>query len=169
MIVVGFGGNVGDLEGVLPRFLQARRAMHDLGVVRSAALYRSAPIGPEQPAFYNTAVGIAAHDLEPDGLMGFLLDLERHHGRDREREVRWGPRTLDLDILVWHDRVIHTSSVQVPHPRLAARRFALAPLVDLVGPDYEIPGIGRAGEALRQVRDQDVIPVDAAWSDDDAR
>lgn len=163
MIVIGLGGNVGGDAAVRSRFIRAREALSLLGSLRSAALYRTAPIGPAQPAFLNSAVSLVVPDLVPDELVAIVLEIERLQGRDRAREERWGPRTLDLDVLVWDARVIRSPDLDVPHPRLGERRFALAPLVDVLGEDFEIPGLGRAGAALARVRDQAVEQVSETW------
>lgn len=166
-IVIGLGGNVGDEDAVVERFRQAREALAVLGALRSAPLYRTAPIGPAQPAFLNTAVLVrATPEPQPRELAETLREIERLLGRDREREVRWGPRTLDLDVLAWDDRVIRATEpggLDVPHPRVGGRRFALAPLVDLVGEDRVLPGVGRAGDALARVRDQQLELVSETW------
>jgi 2-amino-4-hydroxy-6-hydroxymethyldihydropteridine diphosphokinase len=170
-IVVGFGGNVGGEDAVIARFRQAREALAVLGDVRSAALYRTAPLGPEQPAFLNTAVRLRLEDPQPREFADTLREIERLLGRDREHEVRWGPRPIDLDILAWGigtalDRVIRASEpggIDVPHPRVGERRFALVPLADLVGEDAFIPGVGRVGDALGRVRDQQIEQISEAW------
>jgi 2-amino-4-hydroxy-6-hydroxymethyldihydropteridine diphosphokinase len=165
VIALGFGGNVGDVRA---SFVRARESIAQLGDVRSAALYRSAPIGPDQPAFFNTAIQLRDRDMQPDELIATLRELERLLGRDREREVRWGPRTIDLDVLLWDDRVIRTSELEVPHPRLAERRFALLPLIDLFGEAHVVPGPVAGmnislGELAATVRDQDVALLDEVW------
>lgn len=165
-IIIGFGGNVGGDDAVIARFRQAREAIAVLGPVRSAPLYRTAPIGPEQPAYLNTAVLLRLEDPQPRELADTLRELERLLGRQREHEVRWGPRTIDLDILAWDERVIRASEpggIDVPHPRVHERRFALAPLVDLVGEDAVLPGIGRAGDALARVRSQQLEQISEVW------
>jgi 2-amino-4-hydroxy-6-hydroxymethyldihydropteridine diphosphokinase len=170
-IVIGLGGNVGGEDAVVARFRQAREALAILGTVRSAPLYRTAPLGPDQPAFLNSAVSLRLDDPEPRAIADTLREIERLLGREREREVRWGPRTIDLDILAWGTtsdlaRVIRASEpggIDVPHPRVGERRFALAPLVDLVGEDAELPGIGRAGDALARVGDQHVELIRETW------
>jgi 2-amino-4-hydroxy-6-hydroxymethyldihydropteridine diphosphokinase len=165
-IVIGIGGNVGGEDAVIARFRQAREALAILGEVRSAALYRTAPIGPEQPAFLNTAVMLRAADLQSRELAETLREVERLLGREREREVRWGPRTIDLDVLAWDDRVIRATEpggIDVPHPRVGARRFALAPLADLVGDDHVLPGVGRIGDALERVREQQIEQISERW------
>ena len=156
MIVLGLGGNVGTEIAITGRFQRVRDALSAIGTLRCAALYRTAAIGPEQPAFLNTAIGLVAPDMQPGELLAIVRELEGLLGRERSRETRWGPRTIDLDVLVWDARVIRSPELDVPHPRLGERRFALQPLVDLVGQDFVIPGIGRAGDALARVSYQDV-------------
>lgn len=162
-LVIGLGGNVGSESAIVERFTRARAALGALGRVRQAPLYRSAPIGPAQPAFLNTAVAIEVVELDVALLMSTLLELEWLLGRDRNNEVRWGPRRIDLDVLVWGARVIHTPTLEVPHPRLGARRFALAPVVVLLGAELQIPGAGRAGDLLAQVADQECVELSIDW------
>jgi 2-amino-4-hydroxy-6-hydroxymethyldihydropteridine diphosphokinase len=159
VIVLGVGGNIGSNAEIVERFRRARDAFVTL---RSAPLYRTAAIGPDQPAFLNTAIAIELA-VEPHALITTVLAVERTCGRDRRDQLRWGPRTIDLDVLVWDDRVIALPELVVPHPRLAERRFALAPLIDLVGEAFEIPGVGPAGTALARVADQSVELIAEHW------
>ncbi|MBX3154598.1 MAG: 2-amino-4-hydroxy-6-hydroxymethyldihydropteridine diphosphokinase [Deltaproteobacteria bacterium] len=160
-IVVGFGGNLGSDAEIVARFERAREALAQLGTVRSASLYRSAAIGPEQPAFLNSAVAVAWADVQPAELIATVLEIERLAGRVRPAP-RWGPRHIDLDVLWWDAREVRTPELEVPHPRLAERRFALAPLVELLGEDVAIPGRGRAGDLLARVADQAVERI-GSW------
>lgn len=166
-IVIGIGGNVGSEDDVIARFRQAREALAILGDIRSAALYRTEPIGPEQAAFLNTAISLRVADgIQPRELAETLREIERLLGRVREREVRWGPRTIDLDVLAWDDRVIRATEpggIDVPHPRVGERRFALAPLADLCGEDFVLPGVGRVGDALERVREQQIERLSDYW------
>jgi 2-amino-4-hydroxy-6-hydroxymethyldihydropteridine diphosphokinase len=174
-LVIGLGGNVGGEEAIIARFRRAREALAMLGELRSAPLYRTEPItwppgagspaaaGPAQPAYLNTAVRLRVADLSSDELLATVRELEHLLGRDRRTEARWGPRPIDLDVLVWGGRVLRTPDLEVPHPRLAERRFALAPLVALLGEDFEIPGAGAAGALLGRVRDQGVLELAASW------
>lgn len=159
LLVVGLGGNVGDDAQIIARFRAARHALGSLGEVRAAPLYRSAAIAPGelagQPAFLNTALAVLGATGEPEAVLARLFRIERAHGRDRARERRWGPRTLDLDLLVWGARRVASDALVVPHPRLAARRFALRPVADLLGEDAVIPGApSTLGELLARVADQ---------------
>jgi len=161
-IVIGIGGNIGTDDELVERFRRARMALEALGDVRSAPLYRTAPIGPAQPAFLNTALRAQFADAQPAELLATLLEIERLLGRDRSSEARWGPRPIDLDILLWGSRVIRTPELEVPHPRLAERRFALAPLAELL-PDAEVPGHGSISRLLDRVRDQPLEIVTSTW------
>lgn len=162
-IVIGLGGNVGSFDELVARFVLAREALSALGPVRSAPLYRTAPIGPQQPAFLNSAVRLQLPDLQPAELIATVLEIERLLGRDRTRETRWGPRPIDLDVLVWGDRTIRTPELEVPHPRLGERRFALEPLVALLGPAAIVPGLGPLAPLLRRVADQQLEQLADSW------
>lgn len=161
-IVIGLGGNVGTEADILERFTYAREALAALGSVRSAPLYRTAPIGPAQPAFYNTALSLVAPEVQPRELIEILLEIERMLGRDRSAETRWGPRALDLDVLVWDDRAFRSEALEVPHPRLTERRFALAPLADLLGEAAVVAGKPLA-DWLVGVRDQEIEHLASSW------
>jgi 2-amino-4-hydroxy-6-hydroxymethyldihydropteridine diphosphokinase len=163
MIVIGLGGNVGTDAAITGRFTRVREALAAIGSVRSASLYRTAPIGPAQSAFLNTAVGLSVEEMQPEELLAIVQELEALLGRNRLIEERWGPRTIDLDVLLWDARVLRTPALDVPHPRLHERRFALQPLVDLVGEDFEIPNVGSAGDALDRVRDQQIELLSERW------
>ena len=162
-VVIGLGGNVGSFAEIVERFGHARAALAALGGVRSAPLYRSAPLGPAQAAFLNTAVCVALEAAQPAALLATLLELERQLGRARETEARWGPRRIDLDVLVWGARIVRTPELEVPHPRLAERKFALAPLVALLGAGFVVPGLATAGELVRRVDAQDCDEIAATW------
>lgn len=161
-IVVGLGGNVGGSAKIVERFVAVKQALAFYGSVRAASIYRSAPVGGiDQPAYLNSALLLAFERVQPVELLATLQELERILGRDRATETRWGPRPIDLDILVWGERTIRTASLVVPHAQLARRRFALAPLVELVGADFVVPGAGRAGALLAAVAEQDVVEIAA--------
>jgi 2-amino-4-hydroxy-6-hydroxymethyldihydropteridine diphosphokinase len=137
-VVVGLGANLGDRRATLE---QAARGLGDLGrLITTSYLYETAPVGPPQPDCLN-----AAARMTFDGglleLLERLLVLERAAGR--ERRVRWGPRTLDLDILWVRGETMQTSELTVPHSGLSVRPFALIPLLD-VAPDATDPRSGVA-------------------------
>jgi 2-amino-4-hydroxy-6-hydroxymethyldihydropteridine diphosphokinase len=163
-LVIGLGGNVGDEPAIVERFVRAREAFAEIGDVKSAALYRTAPIGPVQTAFLNTAIRVRWPDAIATEVMSTVLEIERLLGRDRRGEARWGPRKIDLDVLVWGTRIVHTPELEVPHPRLAERRFALQPLIDLVGDDTVLPGTNDTLAALeRRVTGQSLEQLQSVW------
>jgi 2-amino-4-hydroxy-6-hydroxymethyldihydropteridine diphosphokinase len=146
--VVGLGGNLGDAAATLRAALPALDALPGTRLLRASRLYRTRPWGlREQPDFVNAAA-LVATGLAPRALLDGLLSIERAFGRDRGAEAgRWGPRRLDMDLLLYGDRVVDEPGLAVPHPHLHERVFALLPLVE-VWPEAAIPGIGPAQAAL---------------------
>lgn len=135
--VIGLGANLGDRAATLR---SAVAALANLGAVLAVSdLYETAAVGPPQPDYLNAAV-LLESTLKPAGLLAELLQVERVHGR--ERRERWGPRTLDLDLLYSPDLALSEPSLTLPHPELTRRAFALAPLLD-VTPEAREPGSGR--------------------------
>jgi 2-amino-4-hydroxy-6-hydroxymethyldihydropteridine diphosphokinase len=140
---VGLGANLGDREATIRAALEALP-----GVVAVSSLRETDPVGvTDQPQYLN---GVAAleTDLSPRELLDRLLEVER--GLGRERRERWGPRTIDLDLLLYGEETIEEPGLTVPHPRLHERRFALEPLSELA-PDALIPGRGRVGDVLAEL------------------
>ena len=124
---VGLGANLGQRHEAFTRALEQMP-----GVVEAVSpRYETAPVGPPQPSFLNAAVRLRT-TLAPLALLDALLAIERALGRDRDQETRWGPRTLDLDVLLWPGRTLDEPRLHVPHPRLHDRAFALAPLLDVL-------------------------------------
>jgi len=136
---IGIGSN---LDNPIVQVRQAFRALASLPLTRCVAcspLYRSAPLGPAGQPDYTNAVAALATELAPEALWQALQDIEQTHGR--VRTVRWGPRTLDLDILLYGDLVQNGPQLVIPHPRLQERAFVLYPLQD-IAPALVIPGLG---------------------------
>ena len=127
----------------LPSPAGSPRQTLDAAILRLAELgcltarssyYETAPVGfADQPAFLNAAA-ILETNLPPETLLDHLLQIERSFGRDRSHGIPNGPRTLDLDLLLYDDLILHTSTLQIPHPRMAERAFVLVPLVE-IAPD----------------------------------
>jgi 2-amino-4-hydroxy-6-hydroxymethyldihydropteridine diphosphokinase len=137
---VGLGSNLGDREGTI------RRAAELIGAVRLSPIIETEPWGyADQPPFLNAAAELETA-LDPRQLLVHLLDVERRLGRERVGP-RWGPRTIDLDLLLYGDERISEPGLEVPHPRLRERPFVLEPLAALV-PELKIPGNGTVSEAL---------------------
>ena len=141
---VGLGSNLGDREG------QIRQAAAIVGARRLSTIDETEPWGYEdQPRFLN-AVAELETELEPRALLDLLLRVERELGRERGGP-RWGPRTIDLDLLLYGDLVVERPELTVPHPLLTARRFVLEPLSELA-PTLKIPGNGTVQEALAELQ-----------------
>ncbi len=135
--VLGLGGNIGDSRKLIAAAIDRLAAHHGIEVEAVSALYLTPPWGKiDQPAFLNAAVRIET-TLAPRALLQAALDVERKLGR--ERTERWGPRRIDIDILLFGTVEIDEPGLHVPHPRLTERAFALAPLVDVM-PDSEFAG-----------------------------
>jgi 2-amino-4-hydroxy-6-hydroxymethyldihydropteridine diphosphokinase len=135
--VLGLGGNIGDSRKVLAGALNRLARHPGIAVAAVSALYQTPPWGKtDQPPFLNAAARIET-SLTPRGLLDAVLSVERQLGR--ERSERWGPRTVDIDILIFGDEAIDEPGLHVPHPHLTERAFALAPLVDVM-PHAELSG-----------------------------
>jgi 2-amino-4-hydroxy-6-hydroxymethyldihydropteridine diphosphokinase len=137
---IGLGANLGDREGTLRTALERLARDPEIDVLAVSRLRETDPVGFEdQPRFVNAAAKLET-TLAPRALLERMLAVERSLGRVREGP-RFGPRTLDLDLLVYGDTVVDEPGLTVPHPRLAARRFVLEPLADL-DPGLAVPGRG---------------------------
>jgi 2-amino-4-hydroxy-6-hydroxymethyldihydropteridine diphosphokinase len=145
---IGLGANLGAREDTLRRAVELLGQREDLDVVAVSELRETEPVGGvEQPRFVNGAVAVETA-LAPRELLEELLEIERSLGRVRAE--RWGPRTIDLDLLLYGGQTIDEPGLRVPHPHLHERRFALEPLVEL-DPDLDIPGRGRVSDALAEL------------------
>lgn len=135
-VYLGLGSNLGNREANLRGALSALCRMGR--VVAVSALYETEPVsGPAQPSFYNAACRLEI-GLEPRPLLRFLRGVEHELGR-RPGGERWGPRPIDLDMLLYDDRVVNEEELVIPHPRLAERPFVLVPLAEIAA-DVRLPG-----------------------------
>lgn len=149
---IGLGGNLGDVPRIVREAAERLAAVPGTSGLQLSTLYRTPAWGrTDQPDFVN-AVARMDTDRAPMDLLDALLDIERTFGRRRSAlaDDHWGPRTLDLDLLLYGDAVIALPGLSVPHPRLHQRAFALVPLLEL-DPALSIPGIGAAADALAVV------------------
>jgi 2-amino-4-hydroxy-6-hydroxymethyldihydropteridine diphosphokinase len=141
---IGLGSNLGDREALI------RRAADLIGASRLSTIRETEPWGHEdQPRFLNAAAEVETR-LEPWPLLVHLLDVERRLGRERIGP-RWGPRTIDLDLLLYGDLTVDEPGLVVPHPRLLERLFVLEPLAELI-PAQKIPGNGTVRDALAKIQ-----------------
>jgi 2-amino-4-hydroxy-6-hydroxymethyldihydropteridine diphosphokinase len=159
-VAIGLGSNLGDRSH---HIADAVAALADTGpLVRVSSLYETAPIGgPKQGAYLNSVVVLDTL-LSPQDLLARCLAIEKEHGR--ERRERWGPRTLDLDILLYDDLEVSEPGLTVPHPRMTERRFVLEPLLE-AWPDAALPDGTPLTSSLTLVSDQKVRKVETLVTD----
>lgn len=142
---VGLGANLGPREVTLLRAADLLAAADGVEVVAVSQLRETDPVGVvEQPPFLNGAIALDT-SLSPRAVLELLLEIEEELGRVRGE--RWGPRTVDLDLLVYGDERVDEDGLHVPHPRLHERRFALEPMAEL-DPELVIPGLGSVSALL---------------------
>lgn len=147
MVYLSLGGNLGDRAGYLTAAIDALNALSGVRVVRVSGMYETAPVGPiDQPSFLNLAAEIETV-LEPLELLNAVKEIERLLGR-RPRQ-RWGPREIDIDIILWEDRVVETAELIVPHREFRQRAFVLRPLEELA-PEAVDPVTGLTVQALAE-------------------
>jgi 2-amino-4-hydroxy-6-hydroxymethyldihydropteridine diphosphokinase len=146
---VGLGANLGDRERTILDAVSLLAAEDWIDVVAVSELHETDPVGMlDQPRFLNGAAALET-TLPPRQLLERLLAIERRLGRTRDG-TRWGPRTIDLDLLLYDAEEVDEPGVRVPHPRLHERRFALEPLAEL-DPRLVVPGRGRVDVLLREL------------------
>jgi 2-amino-4-hydroxy-6-hydroxymethyldihydropteridine diphosphokinase len=156
---IGLGSNRSDPHAQLDAALTAMSALPSTRLAAVSPRYWTDPVGdPDQPEFLNAVVALET-GLEPLVLLGELQRIEKDQGRDREPGRRWGPRTIDLDLLVFGTETIDTAELTVPHPRMSERAFVLRPLVD-VSPVLEVPGAGPVQSLLARVDTAGVRPAE---------
>lgn len=142
-VFIGIGSNIGDKEENIKRALDLIRES-GISVREVAPLYRTDPVGYQEQDWFLNTVAVIETVLPPRELLAALMEIENKMGR--KRTVRWGPRVVDLDILLYGDVTLNTPDLQVPHPRMLERAFVMAPLADL-RPDMALPG-GRTAAQL---------------------
>jgi 2-amino-4-hydroxy-6-hydroxymethyldihydropteridine diphosphokinase len=157
LVAIGLGANLGDARAALAWALQQLQAHPRVTLRQVSSLYRTRPVEAEGPDYLN-AVALLHTSLEPEALLRLLQDLELQAGR--ERPYRHAPRTLDLDLLLYGQRVLNSATLTLPHPRMHQRRFVLAPLAELA-PDRPVAGGGTAHAAAERLEDQSMEVVSA--------
>lgn len=155
-VFVGLGANLGDPVATVNAALQALDALPDTRLVARSSLYRTAPLEAEGPPFVN-AVAELRTALDPEDLLRSLQALEAHH--HRQRPYRNAPRTLDLDLLLFGERMVDTPTLTVPHPRLHRRGFVLAPLLE-IDPTLGHPALGPLAAWRPGTADQPIERLD---------
>ena len=143
---IGIGGNLGDRRRIIADAMARLRSHEAIDVVAVSSLHETEPVGGPagQGMFLNAAARLET-TLEPGELLAALQNVENALGRTRE--VHWGPRRIDLDILLFDDLVVSKPELKIPHPRMHQRRFVLAPLAE-IAPETIVPGTGKTAAGL---------------------
>jgi len=157
---IGLGSNLNDPVAQILQALKSLQALPATSVVRHSRLYRNPPLGPQDQPDYVNAVAAVSTELDAVGLLSAVQSIEREQGRTRDGG-RWGPRTLDLDILVYGDTQIDQAGLRVPHPGIAERPFVLVPLAE-IAPELHVPGLGAVASLLRAVDRSSLVAIDDA-------
>lgn len=153
---IALGSNLGDSHAILEAAIVILAKTPGITVTSQSSWYRTDPVGPPQPDYLNGCV-ILAVQLTPHDLLQTLLGIEKQFGR--ERRERWGPRTLDLDILLFDNLILDTPTLKIPHPRITERAFVLVPLAE-IAPDWIEPISGCAiAQLVQRVDCSGVHPV----------
>jgi 2-amino-4-hydroxy-6-hydroxymethyldihydropteridine diphosphokinase len=153
---VGIGSNLGDPASRVRAAFEALQALPQTLLIARSRLYRTRPVGPvEQGDFINAVAGLLTQLTAPE-VFEAIRGIEQSAGRVRAE--RWGPRTLDLDLLVFGTERIESAELTVPHPGIATRGFVLAPLHD-IAPTLAVPGVGRVEVLLRGLADPGIVEV----------
>jgi 2-amino-4-hydroxy-6-hydroxymethyldihydropteridine diphosphokinase len=156
---IGIGSNIGDSLARVRSAIDSLSQLADCRLVARSRLYRTRPFGPIQQGDFINAVAGVLTQLSAAALLAGIRGIEVAAGRVRAE--RWGPRTLDLDLLVFGNQCIATPELTLPHPGIAERGFVLAPLAD-IAPTLQVPGLGRVESLLRRLPENGIAEVIAA-------
>jgi len=152
-VFIGLGSNMDGPHDQLDRALESLSTSADIELVAVSDRYQTPPIGPSQPDYIN-AVAQLRTSLPPEALLDKLQSIEQQ--QDRVRTVRWGPRTVDLDILLYDNMLCDTERLTIPHPRMAERAFVLLPLAD-INRDLSLPNGKTVGQLLANCSVQGIV------------
>jgi 2-amino-4-hydroxy-6-hydroxymethyldihydropteridine diphosphokinase len=156
---VGLGGNLGDVRTILAAALEALDQIPQTNLRQHSKLYRTPAWGKtDQPSFLNAAAELQTQ-LPPRALLEQLLSIEQRFGRSRDQDEKWGPRSLDLDLLAYEQQVLDEPGLHLPHPHLHQRAFVLVPLAEIAG-DFPVPGQGRVSDLLAAVDSSAIEALD---------
>jgi len=156
LAAVGLGSNLDDPVDQVQRALRRLAELPRTELRAASSLYRNPPMGPQDQPDYVNAAALLTTELAPLDFLTELQGIEAAHGR--VRAIRWGPRTLDLDLLLWGEEELRLPTLTVPHPGLHERVFVLYPLAE-IGPDLWVPGFGRVRELARRFPESELVRV----------
>lgn len=149
LCAIALGSNLGDSLTTVNSALETIATIPNINIQTTSSWYQTAPVGPPQPDFIN-GCAILQVQMSPQSVLSTLLQIESQFGRTRQ--ARWGPRSLDLDLLLYNDLILDTPTLQIPHPRMHERAFVLIPLAEIT-PTWIEPVSGKAIAELVQAVD----------------
>jgi 2-amino-4-hydroxy-6-hydroxymethyldihydropteridine diphosphokinase len=153
---LGLGSNLESPLKQLTNAIESIKAIPSTTLLQTSSFYKNSPVGPQdQPDFLNAVVSIDT-ELRPYKLLDYLQEIETRQGRTRD--IRWGARTLDLDILLFGDEIINTKRLVIPHREMHKRGFVIQPLYE-IAPDLEIPGQGLLKDLIRYINTSDMYKI----------
>jgi 2-amino-4-hydroxy-6-hydroxymethyldihydropteridine diphosphokinase len=147
---IALGSNLGDSLTTLQNALKLLDRISGISVTSVSSWYKTAPVGPPQPDYLN-GCALLEVELNPQELLARLLEIEQQFGRVRRE--RWGPRTLDLDLILFDDLILQSADLEIPHPRMRERAFVLVPLAE-IAPDWLDPVSGKSIDRLLEGLDR---------------
>ena len=157
-VFIGLGSNLENPVQQIRTAIDTIKANKSINLVKTSSLYKTAPVGPDgQPDYINAVVEVQT-TMQPEALLSALQSIENQHGR--KRELHWGARTLDLDILLFDEQVISQPNLVIPHAHIAERNFVLIPLLEITDDSLMIPGKGQLNDLLQQCRDNAIEKLD---------
>ena len=157
-VFIGLGSNLENPVQQIRTAIGAIQANKGINLVKASSLYKTAPVGPEgQPDYINAVVEVQT-TMQPQALLATLQTIENQHGR--KRQLHWGARTLDLDILLFDEQVISQPNLVIPHAHISERNFVLIPLLEITDDSLMIPGKGQLNDLLQQCRDNAIEKLD---------
>ncbi|MCL6520183.1 MAG: 2-amino-4-hydroxy-6-hydroxymethyldihydropteridine diphosphokinase [Armatimonadetes bacterium] len=152
-VFLGLGSNLGDREANIRMALNKLESQPEVKVRAVSSFYLTAPVGfRDQPDFVNAVAAIET-DLSPKELLDVVLKIEREMGR--VRNFKWGPRIIDIDILLYNNVRVNTDELVIPHPRMTERAFVMAPLAE-IAPDLALPDGRTPNDVLKELKNQSV-------------
>lgn len=156
---VGLGGNVGDVATTLAEALWALDSLPQTSIRAQSRMYRTPPWGnTDQPTFVNAVVELQTR-MTPRVLLDLLLEIETRFGRDRSEGEKWGPREIDLDLLVYGEEQLDEPGLHLPHPHLHERAFVLVPFAE-IAPALDIIGVGTVANLLAAIDASGIEAID---------
>ncbi len=157
-VFIGLGSNLENPVQQIRTAIGTIQANKGINLVKASSLYKTAPVGPEgQPDYINAVVEVQT-TMQPQALLATLQTIENQHGR--KRQLHWGARTLDLDILLFDEQVISQPNLVIPHAHISERNFVLIPLLEITDDSLMIPGKGQLNDLLQQCRDNAIEKLD---------